>query len=121
MTFTKPKLEVVHVKIAIMGLPWSGKSYSSLLLARGLVGEAGREAVMPLQNNTGWMDGLAEKLASKLSGPREGEGTGGTAHIPHHIGIGVEMEAQGTAQPPAIACQQDRQREVLHVAVLACP
>ncbi len=51
MTFTKPKLEVVHVKIAIMGLPWSGKSYSSLLLARGLVGEAGRIAVIDTENN----------------------------------------------------------------------
>ena len=30
------------------------------------IGEAGREAVLPLENNTGWMDDLANKLASKL-------------------------------------------------------
>lgn len=30
------------------------------------IGEAGREAVLPLENNTGWMDDLASKLASKI-------------------------------------------------------
>lgn len=38
------------------------------------IGEAGREAVLPLENNTGWMDDLASKLASKMpdySTPRD--------------------------------------------------
>lgn len=30
------------------------------------IGEAGREAVLPLENNTGWMDDLASKLVSKM-------------------------------------------------------
>lgn len=30
------------------------------------IGEAGREAVLPLENNTGWMDELAGKLASRM-------------------------------------------------------
>lgn len=30
------------------------------------IGEAGREAILPLENNTGWMDDLASKLASKM-------------------------------------------------------
>lgn len=30
------------------------------------IGEAGREAVLPLENNTEWMDDLASKLASKM-------------------------------------------------------
>jgi len=30
------------------------------------IGEAGREAVLPIENNTGWMDDLASKLASKM-------------------------------------------------------
>jgi len=30
------------------------------------IGEAGREAVLPLENNTGWMDDLADKLASRM-------------------------------------------------------
>ena len=33
-----------------------------------VVGEAGKEAVMPLENNTGWIDLLADKLASKIGG-----------------------------------------------------
>ena len=30
------------------------------------IGEAGKEAVLPLENNTGWMDDLASKLASNM-------------------------------------------------------
>lgn len=33
-----------------------------------MIGEAGKEAVMPLENNTGWIDKLAEKLGAKTSG-----------------------------------------------------
>lgn len=33
-----------------------------------MVGEAGREAVMPLENNTAWIDKLADKLGSKMGG-----------------------------------------------------
>lgn len=31
------------------------------------IGEAGREAVLPLENNTGWMDKLAEAIAGRMS------------------------------------------------------
>lgn len=34
---------------------------------RALIGEAGKEAVLPLENNTEWMDILAEKIARILS------------------------------------------------------
>ncbi|SFC52151.1 hypothetical protein [Bacillus sp. UNCCL81] len=37
------------------------------------IGEAGREAVLPLENNTGWMDTLANKLASSMAGGRGGD------------------------------------------------
>lgn len=33
-----------------------------------MVGEAGKEAVMPLENNTNWIDKLADKLANKIGG-----------------------------------------------------
>ncbi|QKE72652.1 hypothetical protein HPK19_07460 [Arthrobacter citreus] len=36
------------------------------------IGEAGREAVLPLENNTGWMDTLASKLASSMGGGGRG-------------------------------------------------
>ena len=33
-----------------------------------MIGEAGKEAVMPLERNTGWIDQLAEKLGDKIGG-----------------------------------------------------
>ena len=33
-----------------------------------MIGEAGTEAVMPLERNTGWIDKLADKLANKMGG-----------------------------------------------------
>jgi hypothetical protein len=30
-----------------------------------MIGEAGKEVVMPLENNTQWMDKLADKLSAK--------------------------------------------------------
>ncbi|NWK12887.1 phage tail tape measure protein [Clostridium cadaveris] len=32
----------------------------------GIIGEAGKEAVMPLENNTGWITDLADKVASRM-------------------------------------------------------
>lgn len=34
-----------------------------------MIGEAGKEAVLPLENNTEWMDKLADKIASRSSAP----------------------------------------------------
>ncbi|MBE6051897.1 MAG: hypothetical protein E7214_14945 [Clostridium sp.] len=33
-----------------------------------MIGEAGKEAVMPLENNTGWIDNLAGQIAGKMGG-----------------------------------------------------
>ena len=35
---------------------------------QAIIGEAGKEAVLPLEHNTGWMDMLAERLAAKGGG-----------------------------------------------------
>lgn len=34
-----------------------------------MIGERGKEAVLPLENNTGWMDTLADKIANRNSAP----------------------------------------------------
>lgn len=34
-----------------------------------MIGERGKEAVLPLENNTDWMDKLADRIASRNSGP----------------------------------------------------
>lgn len=39
-----------------------------------MIGEAGQEAVLPLQNNTGWMDTLANRIVSQMpSGSSSGD------------------------------------------------
>ena len=45
-----------------------------------MLGEAGTEAVVPLENNTGWMDIMAQKLGERMGG-----GTG-TVVVPVYIG-----------------------------------
>lgn len=35
---------------------------------QAIIGEAGKEAVVPLENNMEWLDLLANKLASKING-----------------------------------------------------
>lgn len=33
-----------------------------------MIGERGREAVLPLENNTGWMDALADRISTRMGG-----------------------------------------------------
>jgi hypothetical protein len=34
-----------------------------------MIGEAGKEAVIPLENNTEWMDALADRIAQRSAAP----------------------------------------------------
>ena len=43
------------------------------VLNNTLVGEAGDEVLLPLENNTGWMDKLADKLGGKINGSGGGD------------------------------------------------
>lgn len=52
--------------ISIPRLATGGIAVSSTLAN---IGENGREAVLPLDNNTGWMDLLADRIASRSQGP----------------------------------------------------
>ena len=52
-----------------------------------MIGEAGREAVVPLENNTGWIN----ELASKINGPRNGGG-------PRNITINQKFEKMETTR-----------------------
>lgn len=45
-----------------------------------MVGEAGAEAVVPLERNTGWIDELARKLATALQGVQVA-GAGGDIYV----------------------------------------
>ncbi|MFT3951175.1 MAG: hypothetical protein QM689_04375 [Oscillospiraceae bacterium] len=44
------------------------------------VGEAGKEAVVPLENNTGWLDTIAQKLSVLINGGSSG-GAGGDVYV----------------------------------------
>lgn len=58
--FNLSKVSIPRVELARGGIVPS-KTYAT-------IGEAGKEAVLPLERNTEWMDTLAEKLAEKMGG-----------------------------------------------------
>ena len=62
----------------------SGVSADIPMLAKGgivkqatqaVIGEAGKEAVLPLESNTKWMDQLAKSIADKIKAPTGGNGS----------------------------------------------
>ena len=57
--FNLQKIQPVNIPYLANGGITTGRTLAT-------IGEAGREAVLPLENNTGWMDDLASKLASKM-------------------------------------------------------
>ena len=70
-------------------------------------GEAGREAVLPLDRNTGWMDSLAEKVAQRVTSG----GAGGTQSVTVYVTLDGKVvgksvvnyaigEAKSTGQLP---------------------
>jgi hypothetical protein len=64
------KLPGVHVgKVGKLSLPRLAKGGIVDSATVAMIGEAGKEAVLPLENNTGWMDKLAEKIGGKNSAP----------------------------------------------------
>lgn len=63
----KPYIKYNAVSVPqIPKLAKGGIAVSSVLAN---IGEAGKEAVLPLEHNTGWMDILADKIASRNSSP----------------------------------------------------
>lgn len=86
---------------AIRGIKIAGvKPFSSVTIPKlahggiataptvGMFGEDGREAILPLERNTGWMDTLADKLASR---------TGGT-NAPQRITVQCVLDGRIVAQ-----------------------
>ncbi|MDP4144485.1 MAG: hypothetical protein Q8936_08395 [Bacillota bacterium] len=57
-----------HFGINIPSIPYLAKGGIIDQPTLAMVGEAGKEAVVPLENNTGGLDLLAEKLAQRLGG-----------------------------------------------------
>ena len=60
----------LHIgRVSWRGIPYLAEGGIALGPTMAMIGERGKEAVLPLENNTGWMDALAEKLAAKTKGP----------------------------------------------------
>lgn len=57
-----------------------------------MVGEAGKEAVMPLENNTGWISNLAGQIASQL--PQHGNAEGNKQPAQFNIYLNGVLSAQ---------------------------
>jgi len=57
------------------------------------IGEAGREAVLPLERNTGWMDELAARIATQLD-----SASAGTGQMVVEVHIGSEKVAEHVIQ-----------------------
>lgn len=55
-------------------------------------GEAGREAVLPLDRNTGWMDDLAARVAQSVNGTTEGRAK------PQNINVSVVLDGKIVGQ-----------------------
>lgn len=62
-----PGVNVGYVKRLQMPRLAKGGIVDSATIA--MVGEQGKEAVVPLENNTEWMDKLADRLAAKMASP----------------------------------------------------
>lgn len=60
-SFSMPKQPAKIPKLATGGIA-TGSTLA-------MIGEQGKEAVLPLENNTGWMDTLADRIASRQSAP----------------------------------------------------
>jgi phage-related protein len=56
-------------KLAMLEVPKLAKGGITTGPTTALIGEAGREAVLPLDNNTGWIDMLADRLAERNGAP----------------------------------------------------
>ena len=62
-----PGVNVGYVKKLSMPRLAQGGIVDSATIA--MIGEQGKEAVVPLENNTEWMDKLADRLAAKMASP----------------------------------------------------
>lgn len=60
----------VNIKtLSKLSVPKLAKGGITTGATTAIIGEAGKEAVLPLENNTGWMDMLADRIASRNNTP----------------------------------------------------
>jgi phage-related protein len=64
------KIPGVNIKtLSLLSVPKLATGGITTGATMAMIGERGKEAVLPLENNTGWMDVLAERIAAKNGAP----------------------------------------------------
>jgi hypothetical protein len=63
-----PGVNIPKVKVAIPKIPYMAQGGIVDRATLAVIGEDGKEAVVPLENNTGWMDKMATRIADKTEG-----------------------------------------------------
>ncbi len=79
-----PVLGGKHVGLSIPKIPKLARGGIVDSPTLSVVGEAGKEAVMPLERNTGWINQLADRLASLIGNDN--------SNVPMHITINIGNE-----------------------------
>lgn len=67
-----PGVNIPALSLAIPKIPMLAKGGIIDQPTLAMVGERGKEAVMPLENNTGWITELASKLSAMMGGSQDG-------------------------------------------------
>lgn len=70
-----------HFGVNIPKIPYLAKGGIVNVPTLAMVGENGREAVMPLENNTGWITNLADKISSRMYQGNENNYSGESGNI----------------------------------------
>ena len=70
-----------HFGVNIPKIPYLAKGGIVDVPTLAMVGENGKEAVMPLENNTGWITNLADKISSRMYKGNENNYSGESGNI----------------------------------------
>lgn len=90
LKFTMPKiLGGEEVKFAIPNIPKLARGGIVEQPTLAVVGERGKEAVMPLENNTEWITELAHKIVGIIG--TTGNGNGGDTNLTIYLQVGEEQ------------------------------
>ena len=63
-----------------------------------MIGESGREAVLPLDSNTGWINEVVDKLADRMDGDKASPGGKTTINNNYEVHNDIDVELISRAQ-----------------------
>ena len=63
-----------------------------------MIGESGREAVLPLDSNTGWINEVVDKLVDRMDGDKASPGGKTTINNNYEVHNDIDVELISRAQ-----------------------